>query len=195
MCGKEGCTICARIKQKVRTKNVEVNGYNICQYILRCMDLPVPNPKDQEHFLALYEPIQYIKTLYILFERLKQVMPNAKTDTDKKKSIKQSKDLGKGKQIVATKVWETVECDTCGVVHFIYSYHEVEEKKGPNKKQLKDLVKSLSNLYDCGNSINNNAGFYVKRQLRCGDYIGSKYYNPKSDVNGNRIVTNAICAI
>ena len=34
-----------------------------------------------------------------------------------------------------------------------------------------------------------------KRQLRCGDYIESQYYNPKYGVKGNRIVTEDICAI
>ena len=31
--------------------------------------------------------------------------------------------------------------------------------------------------------------------MRCGDYIESQYYNPKSGVKGSRIVTKDICAI
>ena len=60
---------------------------------------------------------------------------------------------------------------------------------------MEDLVNSLDNIYVCGNSINNNYGFYVRRQLICGDYIESQYYNPKSGVKGNRIVTEDICTI
>ena len=46
MFGNEGCTICARIKLKFRTPNVEVNGYNICQEMILWMDILVPDPKD-----------------------------------------------------------------------------------------------------------------------------------------------------
>ena len=35
----------------------------------------------------------------------------------------------------------------------------------------------------------------MKRQLRCGNHIESQYYNPKSGVKGNRIVSENICAI
>ena len=66
---------------------------------------------------------------------------------------------------------------------------------GPTKNQLEYLVNSLQNGYVCGNSINNDYAFYVKRQLRCGDYIEYQYYNPKYGVKGNMIVTEDICSI
>ena len=98
-------------------------------------------------------------------------MPDAKSDTYEKKSLKQSKNIDKGRSFVDTNFREAVECDTCGAVCFIYSDHAVGEKKGPTKKLLEDLVNSLEKEYVCSNSINNNAGLFVKRQLRCGDYI------------------------
>ena len=87
------------------------------------MDLPVSNTKDLEHFLAPAEAIKYINTHNIFFEMLKQFIMDAKSDTDEKKSLKQSKDLDKGKSFVDTKVQENVECDTCGAIRVIYSYH------------------------------------------------------------------------
>ena len=47
----------------------------------------------------------------------------------------------------------------------------------------------------CGNAINEDGGFFVKRQLRCGDFIESQYYNPTTGVKGGRILTVDICAI
>ena len=35
----------------------------------------------------------------------------------------------------------------------------------------------------------------MKRQLICGDYIDSQYYNPKYGVKGNRVLTKDICEI
>ena len=34
-----------------------------------------------------------------------------------------------------------------------------------------------------------------KRQMRCGNFIGSQYYNPSSGVKDRHIVTKNICAI
>ena len=103
----------------------------------------MPNPKEREHFLAPAGSRQYIKTHNILFESLKQFMLDSKADTYEKKSLKRSKELDKGKSFVATKVRESVECDTCGAVRVIYSYHAVGENKGHTKNQLEELVNSL----------------------------------------------------
>jgi hypothetical protein len=54
---------------------------------------------------------------------------------------------------------------------------------------------SLENGYVCGNAINEDGGFFVKRQLRCGDYVESTYYNPATGLKGGRIVTEDVCAI
>ena len=88
-----------------------------------------------------------------------------------------------------------MDCDTCGTVRVIYSYNAVGENKRPTKNQLEELAKYLDNGYVCVNSINNNADFYVKIQLRCSNYIESQYYNPKYSVKGKKIVTEDICAI
>ena len=87
MCGNEGCTIFSRIKRKVRTKNVEVNGYSIFQEMILWMDLPVPNTKYRENFIAPAEARQCTNTNNTLFERLKQFMPDEKSDTDERKPL------------------------------------------------------------------------------------------------------------
>eukprot|EP00984_Skeletonema_dohrnii_P034313 scaffold33526_cov153-Skeletonema_dohrnii-CCMP3373.AAC.4 len=38
--------------------------------------------------------------------------------------------------------------------------------------------------------------FYSKRAMRCGNYVESQYYNPKSGTKGGRIVvSDDVCAI
>ena len=97
MCGNEECAISARIKLKVWTPNVEVNGYNLRQEVFFWIVLPVPNPKKPEHFPAPAAARQYINTYTKSFERLKQFMPYSKEDTDKNKLLKQSNKLDKDK--------------------------------------------------------------------------------------------------
>ena len=67
-------------------------------------------------------------------------------------------------------------------------------EKGTYTK-LEYLVNFWDNGYVCSNSINNNDFFYVKRKLRCDNYIESQYYNLKSGFKGKSIVTEVICAI
>ena len=60
-------------------------------------------------------------------------MPDTKSDTYEKESLKQPKEIDKGKSSVATKVRQTVEYNTGGAVRVIYSDRAVGEKKGPTK--------------------------------------------------------------
>eukprot|EP00584_Thalassiosira_punctigera_P026734 CAMPEP_0172577586 /NCGR_PEP_ID=MMETSP1067-20121228/138304_1 /TAXON_ID=265564 ORGANISM="Thalassiosira punctigera, Strain Tpunct2005C2" /NCGR_SAMPLE_ID=MMETSP1067 /ASSEMBLY_ACC=CAM_ASM_000444 /LENGTH=219 /DNA_ID=CAMNT_0013370275 /DNA_START=830 /DNA_END=1490 /DNA_ORIENTATION=+ len=86
-------------------------------------------------------------------------------------------------------------CDSCGAPRVIYSNNAIGKSNGPSKDQLENLMASLENGYVCGNAINEDGGFFVKRQLRCGDYVESTYYNPATGLKGGRIVTEDVCAI
>ncbi len=122
-------------------------------------------------------------------------IPIAKKDSVEKKSIDASKKLDKGRKFNATKVRATIDCDSCGAPRVIYSDHAIGKANGPSKQQLEDLMATLENGYICGNAINAEGGFYVKRQLRCGDYVESHYYNPTTGLKGGRIVTEDVCTI
>jgi hypothetical protein len=52
ICGKTGCTICAKIGRGVRAPDVEVGDYNLRTEVIRYMDLPVPNPVNLIHYLS-----------------------------------------------------------------------------------------------------------------------------------------------
>eukprot|EP00957_Ditylum_brightwellii_P111580 8510830-Ditylum_brightwellii.AAC.1 len=94
-----------------------------------------------------------------------------------------------------SKVRATVSYDTCGAERVIYSDHMVGSKNGPSQDHLDNLLALLENGYICGNSINEESGFYVRQALRCGDFIEPQYYNSKKGIQGGRIVTEDICAI
>ena len=47
----------------------------------------------------------------------------------------------------------------------------------------------LENGYTCGKAIDDKVGFVVKRQVRCGDYIESQFYNPANGLADGRIMT------
>ena len=68
-------------------------------------------------------------------------------------------------------------------------------KKGPSTIIFERLVGNLKNGYICGNPINKEGGLFVKRQMRCGVFIESQYYNPSAGVKCGHIVTKDICAI
>ena len=76
-------------------------------------------------------------------------------------------------------------------------YHDfaIGMKKGPKEEELKYLEHSPENSYVCGAAIDGSAGFFMKQQLRCGDFIESQYYNPSKGLVGGRIMTDDICAI
>ena len=77
-----------------------------------------------------------------------------------------------GRSFKANKLRATVGCDECGAVRCIYSVYAVGAKRGPRQSQLDSLLGLLDNSgYVCGGSINEDGGFFVKRQMRCGDYI------------------------
>jgi len=195
MCDEQGCKICARIKRKIRTPDVEVDGYNLREEVLRWQDLPVPNPFDNDHYLPANEARVYIDTKGVSLEALKQFIPTSKGDSEEQKAVRYSKTLDKGHSFAASKLRATVPCDSCGAVRCIFSDNDVDTKKGPSTIIFERLVRNLENGYICGNPINEDGGLFVKRQIRCGDFIESQYYNPSSGVKGGRIVTKDICAI
>ena len=193
LCGKVGCVICGNIRQ-VRCPNVVVHGKNLRDEVLCWADLPVPNPSDPNHFLSPAQTREYIDLEGISFDILKKHLPLANKDEEEKKSVKASKELDKGRCFNASKLRAIIPCDSCGAVRGVY--HKSMVGKGtPLERQLSDVLASVENGYICGNGVSDVGGFYVRRQLRCGDWIESAYYNPTAGLRGGRIVTEDICAI
>lgn len=137
---------------------------------------------------------EYIAKHSVSFTRLKQFMPDAKADTEEEKSVQLSKNLDKGKSFSASKVRPTIKCASCRAIRVIYSDHAVGTKKRPTKEQLRAVECSLENWYVCGDNIESDS-LFVKRQLRCKDYIESQYCNPAAGLKGGRILTKDVCAI
>ena len=52
MCDKQGCKICARIKRKIRTPDVEVDKYNLLEGVLCWQDLPLLKSFHNDHYLS-----------------------------------------------------------------------------------------------------------------------------------------------
>ena len=68
-------------------------------------------------------------------------------------------------------------------------------KQQKQNKKMMGFERSLENGYTWGKAVQSAGGFFVKMQLRCGDYIESQYYNPAAGLKGGRILTPDICAI
>ena len=113
ICGEAGCTICAKIGRDVRTPDVEVGDFNLRTEVLCCMDLPVPNPANLDHYLSplAARASNAKKSLDSLLKYLTTI----KGDTEEKKSILLSKENDKGKASAATKVRSiAAKYDDCG---------------------------------------------------------------------------------
>ena len=183
LCGKDGCTICAKIGRGVRTPDVQVGDCNLRQEALRWLDLPVPNPSDPDHYLSPKEA--RVKNDKKSLSSLLKHLPTTKDDTEEKKSIQRSKAIDKGKAFAASKVRSVVECDGCGAWRCIYSSSAVGESGGPSKKQLEDLEATLENGCACGDEIKDESGLlHARAANRCGSYIESQCYNPTGGLKG-----------
>ena len=99
-------------------------------------------------------------------------------DSEEKKQVKESKLIDKCQKFSANKLRSTIVCDSdsCGTIQAVHSDFDVGRKKGPSKAHLNNLMALLENGYICGNAIIEDTGFFVKMQMRCGDYIESQYY-------------------
>eukprot|EP00957_Ditylum_brightwellii_P030039 2273722-Ditylum_brightwellii.AAC.1 len=112
----------------------------------------------------------------VSFEKLKKWIPNAKVDTEEKASIK------KAAQIDKEHVFK------CSAPRGIYSNNAVGTANGPSKEDITFLELKLENGYICGSALPFDAHgkFFVKRQLRCGDFIEYQVFNPPSGSKGGR---------
>ena len=197
LCDKTGCVICIAIGRTPRTPNVQVNGKNLLDKTLRWIDLPVPNPSNQDHYLPPKEAREAIEKS-LSFDQLKSHIPNVKTDTVEQMHLKKAKEADKKRgrdAFHAPKVRAVTKCDCCGGLRVLYSKNQVGSAEGPTKKKLEDVLLLLEDGYVCGNSIGEATGFYVRTAIQCGSYIESQYYNPSTGLKGGRMVTEDICAI
>ena len=130
----EGWTLCAITKLKVRTQNMEVNGHNICQEMILRMDLPLPNPKYREHFLAPDESRQHINTHSISFESLEQFMPDKKQTQMRMNNSSNQRNLIKASHLLLQrfgKLWIAIH-----VVRYVSSVHIMQLER------IRDLLKT-----------------------------------------------------
>ena len=107
------------------------------------MGLSIPNPIDQDNCLSAAQAKEYIDSNDISFDRLKQMMPDVKTDTREKKTMQALKKHDEGQSFKANKLRATVGYDECGAERCIYSVYAVGAKSGPRQSQLDSLLGSL----------------------------------------------------
>ena len=132
----------------------------------------------------------------MFFSDLKTFIPSGQKSSEEEKALKKARTADKNNTYHATKVRETVKCDSCGVPRCVYSLKQVGATGGPTKKTLEALKLHLDQGYMCGNNIQSDL-FYVKTAIRCGEPVESLYYyNPKNGATkGGRIKTTDICAL
>ena len=114
-----------------------------------------------------------ICTNNVSFQTLEQFIPTTKADYEKQKAVKHTQSLDQGQSFTASKVRATVSCDSCGADRVIFFWQCCWDKEGAKQESI---GASLENGYIYGNAINEEGSFYVKRQMRCGDFIESWYY-------------------
>ena len=100
ICGKHGCDICARIGRGVRTPNIDVNGKNIRDEVLRVMDLPIIDPSNKDHFLSYDETRLYIDNKKPSVNELISNLSSANKVTSKTKRLSIAKKRIKGKFLI-----------------------------------------------------------------------------------------------
>ena len=195
LCGELGCEICNGIVREVRAPDITIGQKNVRQEILSWLVLPVPNDNDDGHYLSAYEAKKQIEKQKMSFSDLKTFIPSGQKSSEEEKALKKAKTADKNNTYHATKVRETVKCDSCGVPRCVYSLKQVGATGGPTKKALEALKLHLDQGNICGNNIQSDL-FYVKTAIRCGEPVESHYYNPKNGATkGGRIKTTDICAL
>jgi hypothetical protein len=85
LCGNVDCFLCKKVGRSVQTPNVEVNGINLRDDVLRFNPLPIPDPSNPDHFMTPAAAREHIESNKLTLEDMKQFIPNAKLDRDEKK--------------------------------------------------------------------------------------------------------------
>ena len=83
LCGRNGYNICARFGKRIKTPYVDAGGYNFRAEVLRSMDLPIIAHVDQYNFLSTETVRHYIDSNDMPFDNLKNILPDAKSNTKK----------------------------------------------------------------------------------------------------------------
>ena len=169
LCGKDNCRLCEKVGRSVRTPDVEVNGRNLREEVLRFNTLPVENENDDEHFLPPPDAREHIDTNNLTVEDLTKIIPTTGNNSEEKKLMAAARQKDKGKDFSSTKVRATAKC-SCGALRAIFSTYKVGNKGGPSQSDFKKLERSLEvDGYTCGEKV--KAGgrlFYSRRALKCG---------------------------
>ncbi|KAL7528721.1 hypothetical protein ACHAWF_008133 [Thalassiosira exigua] len=103
LCGEEGCELCKKIGRSPRTPNVEVNGRNIRDEVLRFNTLPVENKDDMDHFLSPADARKHIEDEKLTAEDLIKIIPTTANNDEEKKAMKAAREKDKGKDFNSTK--------------------------------------------------------------------------------------------
>ena len=77
-------------------------------------------------------------------------------------------------------------CDGCNAHRCVYSNKMVGAKGGPKKSDVEELQRWYEGGYMCGSKVPCNK-FYVQKNVFCGEYIESQYYNHLGEKEGKKI--------
>ena len=200
LCGEEGCILCARIGRDVRTPTTANNALR--QYALSFVNLPVPNPKDNEHYLSPEDTAKRIINKKLSHDDVQKMLPLLKNGDGESKRLTEDKAIDqkyKG-MFKGSKARGIVSCDNCAAPRVIYSMYEQESSagKGPKKKHMDMLDRFIEDGgYICGVAIPVKL-LFNQRKLRCYEPVESMYYCAGTDADqrrGNRVVTKDVCCL
>jgi len=198
LCGEEGCTLCARIGRGVRTPTTANNALR--QYALSFVNLPVPNPKDNEHYLSPEDTAKRIINKKMSHDDVQKFLPLLKNGDGESKRLTEDKAIDqKYKGIFkGSKARGIVSCDNCAAPRVIYSMYTQGSSagKGPKKKHMDMLDQFVeARGFICGAAIPVKL-LFNQRKLRCYEPVESMWYYCNRTVadqrRGNRVVTKDV---
>ena len=135
LCEKEVCNICVWIDIRIRTTEIDVGVYNICEEFLRWLDFPVENPMDKYHFLTLTDARTYNDSYNISLGNILEIIPDSRRSYKELTHLAEAKVVDSDYALAASKVRAILYCDVCNVPLWIYSKRTVGKSNGPRKLQ------------------------------------------------------------
>ena len=71
-----------QIGRSLRTLDIDVGGYNLCEEVLSWLDFPVNNPTEKDHFLTPTEGIKYIDSRNTSLDELLEMLPDSRRNAE-----------------------------------------------------------------------------------------------------------------
>ena len=196
LCGEDGCVLCAMVGRKVRTPATSNNALR--QYALSFVNLPVPNPMDQDHYLSPADTETHVINKNLSHEALKDFLPDLTKGDGEARRLKDDKEEDKeySKMYKRTKVRGIVVCGNCAAPRCVYSNYEPGSTigKGPKKKHMERLDQyNEDGGYMCGADIPISI-LRAQKKHRCNAPVESQYYCDGSK-RGGRVSTDDVCCL